>query len=125
MKVPVSSINSTVSLSCWTSSTVPCIHTSETGKERPLPSLITQPAALSAVPQFPAALSCPDSTLTGGGRVLSTSVFSTLDITDRLLLASSDGQLATAFSFPASPRVEVVAALFSGNKTRPRLIPSE
>ncbi|TNN68037.1 hypothetical protein EYF80_021682 [Liparis tanakae] len=76
--VPVSSSSIAVLLSGWTSSTVPCIHTSDTGRERPPLSRRVQPSPLSAAPRPSAARSCPDSTLTGGGRF-----FSADAITDR------------------------------------------
>lgn len=80
-KVPVSSISSTVVPPSCTSRTVPCIHTRDTRRERPLPALIKYPSPLSAAPRIPAALSWPDRTLTGGGRFASLQVRSSTDIT--------------------------------------------
>lgn len=69
VNVPVSSISSSESLSSWTSRTVPCIHTGEAARERPLLSLTTYES-----PQPCAVLSWLDKTLTGGGRFFSVPV---------------------------------------------------
>lgn len=93
-KVPVSSISNTVVPPSWTSSTVPCIHTRDTRRVRPLPARITYPSALSAAPRIPAALSWPDRTFTGGERFPSLQLCSSLDIIGRMKL-TPDGAAQT------------------------------
>lgn len=90
-KVPVSSISSTVFLSSCTSSTVPCIHTMETSRERPLPGLIAYASPLGVL-RCSAVLSWPDNTLTGGGRFFSSFVLNM--ITCRWFL-TEDGKVYT------------------------------